>query len=135
MEIKDFNWDELKEQLQKAIKLEKLDNDMAVKITILETNIEENQMVGDILKDKEDIKSSFGQFLGMNGPLDCDIEINQENKYIMMKMKNKEDYMKVYSLLNDMFFGDFFKKMIEAMMDAFKDLGDKFGDMADNFGK
>ncbi len=134
MDIKDFNWDEIKEELHKAVKLEKFKDDLSVKITILAENIEENQMVGDVLKDKEDMKRSFGQFLGRDTPLDCDIEMNQDEKYIIMKMKSKKDYKKVYKLLNDMFFGDFFKKMIDAMMGAFKNLGDAFEGMADSFG-
>lgn len=138
MEIKDFNWDEIKEELQKAVKLEKFKDDLSVKITILAENIEETQMVGDVLKEEEEMKRSFGQFLGRDAPLDCDIEMNKEEKYIVMKMKTKKDYKKVYKLLNDMFFGDFFKKMIDAMMGAFKgvfkDLGDAFEGMADSFG-
>jgi len=134
MEIKDFNWDEIKEELQKAVKLEKFKDDLSVKITILAENIEENQMVGDVLKDEEDMKRSFGKFLGRDTPLDCDIEMNQDKKYIVIKMKNKKDYKKVYKLLNDMFFGDFFKKMIDAMMGAFKELGDAFEAMSDSFG-
>jgi len=134
MNIKDFNWDEITEDLKKAVKLEKFKDELSVKITILAENIEENQMVGDVLKEEEEMKRSFGQFLGRDAPLDCDIEMNQDEKYIIMRMKTKKDYKKVYKLLNEMFFGDFFKKMIEAMMSAFKDLGDAFEGMADSFG-
>jgi len=134
MDVKDFNWDEIKEELQKAVKLEKFKDDLSVKITILEANIEENKMVGDMLKGEDDMKRSFGQFLGRETPLDCDIEMNQDEKYVIIKMKNKKDYKKVYKLLNDMFFGDFFKKMIDAMIGAFKGIGDAFEGMADSFG-
>ena len=137
MEIKDFNWDEIKEELRKAVKLEKFKDDLSVKITILAENIEETQMIGDVLKEEEEMKRSFGQFLGMDTPLECDIEMNQDDKYIIMKMKTKKDFKKVHKLLNDMFFGDFFKKMIDAMMGAFKGvfegLGDAFDGMAEDF--
>ena len=134
MDVKDFNWDEIKKELQKAVKLEKFKDDLSVKITILEANIEENQMVGDMLKGEDDMKRSFGRFLGRETPLDCDIEMNQDEKNVIIKMKNKKDYKKVYKLLNDMFFGDFFKKMIDAMIGAFKGIGDAFEGMADSFG-
>ena len=134
MDVKDFNWDEIKKELQKAVKLEKFKDDLSVKITILEANIEENQMVGDMLKGEDDMKRSFGQFLGRETPLDCDIEMNQDEKNVIIKMKNKKDYKKVYKLLNDIFFGDFFKKMIDAMIGAFKGIGDAFEGMADSFG-
>ncbi len=126
-----FNWDEIKEQLQNAVKLEQNNNDLTVKIIILEANVEENKMVGDILKGKEEMKHSFGQFLGLNGPLDCEIIINHDENNVMLKMKNKEDYEKVFNLLKDMFSGDFFKNMLDAMMGAFKGLGDP----EDIFGK
>lgn len=123
--MKDFNWDEMKEKLEKAVKLEKNDSDLTVKMTMLESeDIKEDQMIGKMLKGEDEMKQSFGQFLGKKGPLDCDIELNDEEKYIVIKLKNKKDLKAVYKLLNDMFFGEFFKKMIDAMMQAF---GGMFG--------
>ena len=122
--MENLNWEEIKEQLQKAVKLEKKKEDLSIKISILESNIEENQMVGGMLKDEDEMKQSLGQFLGKKEPLDCDIEINQEERTMLLKFKEKKDFKKVYHLLNDLFFGDFLKKMIEAMMGAF---GDMFG--------
>ena len=119
--MENFNWDEIKEQLAKVVKLEKNNEDFSVKINILEANIEENNMVGGMLQSEEEMKQSLGKFLGRDEPLDCDVEINQEERYIVIKFEKKKDFKKVYGLLNDMFFGDFFKKMIEAMMGAFKD--------------
>ena len=65
-----LNWDEIKEKLGKAIKLEKNKDALTVKITILESNIEEDKMVGNMLRDEESMKQSIGQFLGSNEPLD-----------------------------------------------------------------
>ncbi|MBD3255726.1 MAG: hypothetical protein GF383_11585, partial [Candidatus Lokiarchaeota archaeon] len=114
-----FNWDEIKEQLRKAVKLEKIEDDLLIKLTVLESNIEENKMVGGMLKSEEEMKRSLGQFMGKQEALDCDIDINQDEKFITLKMKSEEEFKKVYELLNDLFFGDFFKKMIEAMMEVF----------------
>ena len=119
MEIKDSNWDKIKEDLQKAVKLEENKDDLSIKIIILESNIKENQMVGGMLRGGEEMKQSLRQFLGKSEPLDCDISINQEERTILMKFNNNEDFYKVYELLNDMFFGDFFKKMIDALRGAF----------------
>jgi hypothetical protein len=122
--MENLNWEEIKEQLQNAVKLEKKKDDLSITIAILESNIEENQMVGGMLKDEDEMKQSLGQFLGKKEPLDCDIEINQEKRTMLLKFKEKKEFKKVYNLLNDLFFGDFLKKMIEAMMGAF---GDMFG--------
>lgn len=122
--MENLNWEEIKEQLQNAVKLEKKKEDLSIKISILESNIEENQIVGGMLKDEDEMKQSLGQFLGKKEPLDCDIEINQEKRTMLLKFKEKKEFKKVYNLLNDLFFGDFLKKMIEAMMGAF---GDMFG--------
>jgi len=125
MEIKDFNWEEIKEKLEKAVKLEENKDSLSIKITILEENIEENQMIGGMLKGEEEMKKSLGHFLGEKEPIDCDIDINQDERTMLLKFKNKNDFKKVYQLLYDMFFGDFLKKMIEALMGAF---GQTFGD-------
>ncbi|MFX0188181.1 MAG: hypothetical protein ACFE8A_10640 [Candidatus Hodarchaeota archaeon] len=122
--MENLDWEEIKEQLQKAVKLEKKEEDLSIKISILESNIEENQMVGGMLRDGDEMKQSLGQFLGKKEPLDCDIEINQKKRTMLLKFKEEKDFKKVYNLLNDLFFGDFLKKMIEAMMGAF---GDMFG--------
>ena len=66
------------------------------------------------------------------------ITIDEDNKKITMKFEKKKEFKKVYKLLNDIFFGDFLKKMIETMMKAFQgfasNLGDAFGGMGDAFG-
>ena len=36
-----------------------------------------------------------------------------------MKFEDAEQFNQVYELLHEMFFGDFFKKMLEAMFGAF----------------
>ena len=125
MEIKDFDWEEIKEKLSAAVKLEENKDRHSIKITILEENIEEDQMIGGMLKGEEEMKKSLGQFLGEKEPIDCDIDINQDERTMLLKFKNKNDFKKVYQLLYDMFFGDFLKKMIEALMGAF---GQTFGD-------
>ncbi|MHA1293804.1 MAG: hypothetical protein ACTSQJ_14200 [Promethearchaeota archaeon] len=119
-----FNWDEIKEQLSNSIKLEKNAEDLSLKIIILESNLEENKVVGGMFKGEDEMKRSLGQFLGKKEPIDCNININQEEKYIILKFKNKKDFKKVYNLFQEMFFGDFFKEIIEAMMGAF---GGMFG--------
>ena len=125
MEQKDLNWDEIKEKLEKAVKLEKNSDDLSINIIILESNIEENQKIWGMLEGEDEMKRGLAQFLGKKEPLDCDIEINQEEKTMLLKFRNKEDFKKVYNLLNDLFFGDYLKKMFEALMGAF---GQSFGD-------
>ena len=124
MESQDFNWDEIKKKLEEAVKLERNDNDLSIKIILLVSNIQEDEMVGGMLKGEEEMKKSLGQFLNKKEPLNCEIEINEEDKSMLLKFEKKKEFKQVYELLNEMFFGDFFKKMIEALMGAF---GDAFG--------
>lgn len=112
-------WDEMKEQLEKAIELKKDKDNLTITIKILESNVEDNEMVGGMLKGEDEMKQSLGQFLGEKEPLNCEIDIDEEEKQITMKFENKKEFKKVYELLHDMFFGDFFKKMLEAMFGAF----------------
>lgn len=114
-----FNWEEIKEKLRKAVKLENNKEELTVKITILEPNIENNQMVGGMLKDQESMKQSLGQFINNGKPVECEAEINNEQKYIILKFKDTYFYTKTYDLFYNMFFGDYFKEMIEAMIGAF----------------
>ena len=122
--MENFNWEEIKEKLQKAVDIEKNEDDLFVKIIIKEPNIEEAQMVGDMLKSEDEMRQSLSVFINQNQPIDCDIEVNQEEKYIFLKFKEKQFWEKTYELFNEMFFGDYLKKMMEAMMGAF---GGMFG--------
>ena len=70
------------------------------------------------------MKQSLAMFAGGEGPLDVDVDVNEADKVITMKFKGKEEYEKIYEFLNNMFFGDFLKQMMEAMMGAF---GNMFG--------
>jgi len=121
--IGNFDWDEIKEKLSKSIKLDKKEEELSIIIQILEENIEENQMVSNMLKGEEEMKRELGKLLG-SGPLDCEIDLNEEEKRITMRFKDEGEWKKVHELLHEMFFGDFFKKMMEAMMGAF---GGMFG--------
>ena len=114
----------MKEQIQKSIKLEKNENDLSIRILVLESNIEDNQFVGSMLKSEDEMKKSLTQFLNEEKTIDCDIEINQDEKFVEIKLKDKEIWEKTYNLFNDMFFGDYLKNMIEALMGAF---GGMFG--------
>jgi len=122
--MENFNWEEIKEALRKAVELEENDEDLSVKIKIKEPNIEEAQMVGDMLKSEDEMRQSLSAFINQNQPIDCDVEVNQEEKYILIKLREVQMWKKTLKLFNDMFFGDYLKKMIEAMMGAF---GGMFG--------
>ncbi len=117
--MEDFNWKEIKEKLQKAVEIEVNEKELAVKIKILEPNVEEAQMVGNMLKSEDEMKQSLSAFINQNQPIDCDVEVNQEEKFIEIKFREKEFWEKTHQLFNEMFFGDYLKKMIEAMMGAF----------------
>lgn len=117
--MEDFNWKEIKEKLQKAVEIESNEDELSVKINIKEPNIEEALMVGNILKSEDEMRQSLSAFINQNQPIDCDIEVNQEEKYISIKFNNKTLWNKTRNLFNDMFFGDYLKTMIEAMMGAF----------------
>ena len=114
-----LNWDEIKENLQKAVELEKIMNDLSIKITIKDSNIQENQYLGKMLKTEDEMKQSLSAFINDGKPIDCDVEVNQEERYILLKFREKKMWKKTYELFNDLFFGDYLKKMIEAMMGAF----------------
>jgi len=80
--MEDLNWEEIKAKLQKSIKLEKNEKDLSVKIIVLEPNIQDDQIVGNMLKNEAEMKQSLTQFLGKKKLLDCDIKINQPGKNI-----------------------------------------------------
>ncbi len=81
MDMGNFNWDEMKEQLDKAIKLEKNDDDLTIKIQVLSDDIQENQMIGGMLQGEEQMKQSLGQFLGSDKPIECSVENNEEENH------------------------------------------------------
>jgi len=122
--MEELNWEEIKAKLQKSIKLEKNEKDLSVKITVLEPTVQDDQMVGNMLKNEDEMKQSLTKFLGKKKLLDCDIKINQPGKNIKLTFRDKTDFTSVYNLLNDMFFGDYFKEMVEALKGAF---GESFG--------
>ena len=117
--IKDFNWDEIKKSLQNAIKLEKDHDNLTILITVLEENLKENQFIGNFIRNEIELKNSLQRYLGRQSPLNCDIEINNTNKKVSIQFFDDGDYNEVFILLNDIFFGDYLKDMIEAMMGAF----------------
>jgi len=122
--MEELNWEEIKAKLQKSIKLEKNEKDLSVKITILEPTVQDDQMIGNMLKNEDEMKQSLTQFLGKKKLLDCDIKINQPGKNIKLTFRDKMDFNSVHNLLNAMFFGDYFKDMVEALKGAF---GESFG--------
>jgi len=122
--MEELNWEEIKAKLQKSIKLEKNEKDLSVKITILEPTVQDDQMIGNMLKNEDEMKQSLTQFLGKKKLLDCDIKINQPGKNLKLTFRDKMDFNSVHNLLNDMFFGDYFKDMVEALKGAF---GESFG--------
>jgi len=122
--MQNFNWEEIKEKLQKAVEIESNKEELSLKIKIKELNVEGAEMIGDMLKGEEEMKQSLAAFINENQPIDCDVEVNQVEKYIFLKFKDVEMWKRTVDLFNDMFFGDYLKKMIEAMMGAF---GGMFG--------
>ncbi len=122
---KKMNWDELKEKMKKAIKLEKDEKAFTVKITLLEAeNIKENTMISGMIQDADSIKKSLGQFINNGQPVNCEILGNPAEKLVVIKLENKKWTKKVYDFFYDLFFGDFLKKMMDALMGAF---GGMFG--------
>lgn len=117
--MENLNWDEIKETLRKSIKLDENMENLSIKIIILESNIEENQFIGKILKSEDEMRQSLSAFINEGKPIDCNVEVNQEERYILLKFREKEIWNKTLELFNDLFFGDYLKKMIEAMMGAF----------------
>jgi len=117
--MENFNWEEIKEKLVKAVKLEKNKADLSVKIIIKELDIEDNQIIGNILKSEKEMKQSLAQFINQGKPVNCEVEVNQDEKFILLKFNEIKMWQKTYEFFNDFFFGDYLKKMIEAMMGAF----------------
>jgi hypothetical protein len=117
--MENLNWDEIKENLRKSVKLDKKMEDLSIKITIKKSNIEENQFIGKMLKNEDEMKQSLSAFINEGKPIDCDVEVNQKERYILLKFREKRIWIKTFELFNDLFFGDYLKKMIEAMMGAF----------------
>ena len=64
--MEDFNWEEIKEKLQKAVEIESNEEELSVKIKIKEPNIEEAQMVGDMLKSEDEMRQSLSEYINQN---------------------------------------------------------------------
>ena len=122
--MENLNWDEIKEEFRKAVKLNKNHNDLSIKIIIKTSYIEENQLVGSMLKNEEEMRQSLSAIVNGGQPIDCDIEVNQQEKSILLRFREKKFWEKTYEFFNELFFGDYLKKMIDAMMGAF---GGMFG--------
>jgi hypothetical protein len=122
--IENFNWEEIKEKLSKAVLLEKKIEDLTIKIKILDPLTDENPIIGNMLKTDSEIKRMLAQFANEGKSVDCDVFVNQVEKIIEVKLRDKEMWEKIYNFFNDLFFGDYLKKMVEAMIGAF---GGMFG--------
>ena len=118
--MENINWEEIKENFRKSIELKKKKENMSIKIIIKEPIIEENLIVGNILKNENEMKQSLSAFINEGRPIDCDVEVNQDERYIKLKFKDNELWEKTYEFFNDLFFGDYLKKMVEVMMGAFR---------------
>ncbi len=119
-----FNWDEIKASLEKLVEIKKSDEDLSITLKVLDEGAKNNKLVGNFMKDEDEMKKNLNQFLGRTDPLECKIIMDEENREILITFSHQEDYSKVYELFHNMFFGDFFKEMIETMMGAF---GSMFG--------
>ena len=117
--MENFNWEEIKEKLQKAVNMENKRDDLSIKITIKESNIEENELIGNMLKSEVEMKQLIARFVNQGNPVECEVEVDQNQKFILIKFRDEQMWKKTYDLFNDMFFGNYLKKMIEAMMGAF----------------
>ena len=122
--MENLNWDEIKEELLKAVELNKNKDDLSIKIIIKTPYIEENQLVGSMLKNEDEMRQSLSAIMNGGQPIDCDIDVNQQEKFISLRFKEKQFWEKTYEFFNEMFFGDYLKKMVDAMMGAF---GGMFG--------
>jgi len=130
MDPKEIDWKEIKKKMKELIKLEHNKKEKYMKLLMIGTDdVREDEMVGKMLQGEEQIKQTINQFVADGEEIDCDIEINKDDKYMMITFKEEKWVKQVYDFFDDMFFGDFLKKMIEAMMEAFsKGLGDAFKD-------
>jgi len=124
MSIENFNWEEIKEKLSKAVLLEKKIEDLTIKIKILNPLTDENLIISNMLKTESEIKRMLAQFANEGKSVECDVFVNQVEKVIEIKLKDKEMWEKIYNFFNNLFFGDYLKKMVEAMIGAF---GGMFG--------
>ena len=131
MDPKDINWKEIRQKMKELIKLEQNKKEKYMKLIMIGADdVREDEMVGKMLQGEDQIKQTINQFVAGGEEIDCDIEINEDEKFMKITFKEEKWVKPVYKFFEDMFFGDFLKKMIEAMMEAFsKGMGDAFKNM------
>jgi len=127
MNPKDIDWKEIKQKMKELITLEKNKKEKYVKLIMTGTDdVREDEMVGKMLQGEEQIRQTINQFVAGGEEIDCDIIINEDEKFMMITFKEEKWVKKTFDFFEDMFYGDFLKKMVEAMMEAFKGMGDAF---------
>ena len=126
----EFDWKEIKEKMKELVRIDKSKaKDNFVKIVMIGADdIREDQMVGKMLQGEEQIKQVINQFVGEGEEIECDILINEEEKYMKISFDDKQFVDKTHAFFEELFFGDFLKKMVEQMMEAMKGMQDAFQD-------
>ncbi len=120
MNPKDIDWKEIKQKMKELVKLEKNKKEKYVKVIMIGVDdVREDEMVGKMLQGEEEMKQTIYQYVADGKEIDVDIDINEDEKFMKLTFKEEKWVDKTYKLYNDLFFGDFLKKMVEAMMDVF----------------
>ncbi|NHI90915.1 MAG: hypothetical protein EAX96_00345 [Candidatus Lokiarchaeota archaeon] len=130
MNGKKIDWKEIKQKMKELVKLEKNENDLWVKLTMIgENDVREDEMVGKMIQSEEEIKQTLSQYINDGEPLDCEVSFMEEEKYMLIKFKEKRFVKKAYEFFKELFFGNFLKKMVEQMMKAIEESFDGLKDL------
>ncbi|TFG05509.1 MAG: hypothetical protein EU539_09270 [Promethearchaeota archaeon] len=121
--MENLDWEQLKKEFENSINLEKDEDQLSIKIKLLkEPEFQDNPLFGNVstmLKGEQELRHSLSQFMNEGKPINCEIEIDREEKQVVLTFKEKEEWNKTFNFLKELFFGDYFKKILEAMMGAF----------------
>ncbi|MHA1785484.1 MAG: hypothetical protein ACTSVY_05950 [Candidatus Helarchaeota archaeon] len=116
-----IDWKEVRDKMKELIKIEKDTKKYWVKLTMLGEEARKDEMIGKLIENEDQMKQTLDQFIGQDVPIDCEITFNEDDNYMLIQLEEKKSTNKVYDFLEDLFFGDFLKKMFEAMMKAFEE--------------
>jgi hypothetical protein len=117
--MEELNWSEMKAKLENSVKIQQIEEELKIIVSIDTKKIKENGLITGLLKNKEQLKRTIGEYKNDGTPINCEIEIKKKEGKIILYFKEESEYDKSLEFLKEFFHGDILKTMLEAMFGAF----------------
>lgn len=117
--MEELNWSEMKAKLENSVEIQQMEEDLKIIVDIYTEEIKENGLITDLLQNKEQLKRTIGEYKNDGTPINCLIEIERKEGKIILSFEKESEYDKSLEFLEEFFYGDILKTMLEAMFGAF----------------